>query len=403
MTQHTTSVRELVVVDPTGRLTFLFENVANYLPGYWEVHSAADQAGATVFLGAEPVDAVVSAIPPNRGGDSFLEWLRLRYPTVLRIAVSDAPTVDESLEATKYAHRTLSSSTPAPEIARWIGRSVAMRDRIQDEDLLSIAGKIRRIPTMPRIYRQLQAVMANPDFGISEVAAIIGRDPGLSVDVLRLINSAYFGLRREITSVPRAVSLLGAETVMSLVLGLTVKDQFRSTGNAGISIDAEWGRALEMARIAHGVAKAERLDKETIDASYLGALLHNVGRLVLAENYPDRFAGMRLQETDLPGALQAERETFGADHSQLGALLLKSWDLPEPIVEAVAFYAIPSASYTVDIGPLFAVHVAASMTPGPGLDLDAGFFESFDIENPAARWVELASPIAAVDDARNTA
>jgi HD-like signal output (HDOD) protein len=253
-----------------------------------------------------------------------------------------------------------------------IGRTVGLQARLASETLVAFAGSLRRIPSMPRIYAELQSITADPNFDLDQIAAVIRRDPGLAIKTLQVVNSAFYGLREPVSDLSHAVGLLGSKAIASLVLGISMHDQFSVLGAGRRVLDEEWQRALTVAAGARGVATAERASRPVVETAYTAGLLHNAGRLVLAANFADRFGSLDWPE-DHGERLDLERTVFGAAHPELGALLLGTWGLEDDLVEAVAFQAEPGQSMGTKFSPLSALHVALGLSSGGASLLDESY------------------------------
>lgn len=244
---------------------------------------------------------------------------------------------------------------------------VALQERIGTPDVLRFAGGLRRIPTMPTIYQQLRSIVSMPDYSLAQITRTIAQDAGIAARVLRLVNSAYFGIRKRVSTLDRAVSLLGARTVSSLVFGLTVADQFNTTGPASQILRSEWNRSLAVAMGAGAIARRATANPDVADAAYLGGLFHNVGRMVLADNLGTAFANV-IWPSERRAIAQAERKMFNVGHPEIGALLLANWGLADDLIDAVAFAYDPAATVHAGFAPVVAVHAASAFAGEESVD-----------------------------------
>jgi HD-like signal output (HDOD) protein len=387
---ETATLRTALFVGPPNAVALSVTIALANVPGTWTVHAAPDPGVAGRILAAEAVDVAIVGIAPHRGGLAFLEWLRRHHPSVVRLAAFEPRDVDDLLVGSNVAHQYVTTSMKSVEIAEVIGRTVALRSRLGKQSLVRLAGSMSRIPTVPRLYAELRALISDDDFSLTRAAAIIGQDPGLTVKVLQVVNSAYYGLSHHISDLPHAVSLMGPQPVASLVLGLTLSDQFSAMGAARRRLDVEWRRSILLSELARRVATMEGADPSTVEACQLGGLLHNVGRLLLAANMPERFGAITWPR-DLASVLDVERSAFGAAHPELGALLLGAWGLEDRLVEAVAFYAEPLLALGNGFAPLTAVHVAEALTSDGRTPLNVAYLESIGLAAHAERWSTLVT------------
>jgi HD-like signal output (HDOD) protein len=177
-----------------------------------------------------------------------------------------------------------------------------------------------------------------------------------------MVNSAFFGLPQAMANPTEATIYLGVEIVKALVLSIKAFSQFEQTKVKSFSLDHIWHHSWRVGLWARWIAMAERQEQKVRYQCFSGGLLHDIGKLVLASGLPAAFqAAMdRAQQDQIP-VWQAEQETFGASHAEVGAYLLGLWGLQNPVVEAVALHHRPAQSLNQTFGPLTTVHVANAL------------------------------------------
>ena len=361
----------LVVDAGHGLLTPVREAVAA-IDGHWAVRGASTPQDAAAELATGHVDVAIVAIPPSAGALAFLEWMRLNYPTVTRLAAYPSRSTEEAIRTAGVAHQLLGHAPDRSSLMAAVGRSVTLRHRVRSRQLTDFVGSLERIPTVPSVYRQMRELLDSPDYSLANLADLVGRDAGMAIKVLQIVNSAYFGLPRRISNLRQAVGLLGADAIASLVLGMSLHQQALISGAAADAISDEWPRALTVARLSRAVASASGADRAAAEAAYLGGLLHNVGRLVLAANLPELYLSTPWPP-DIVDLITLERSTLGAGYPELGAYLIGTWGLDDDLVEAVAFHAEPSESLNRGAGSLPAVHSAVALASSTCFEPDRGY------------------------------
>jgi HD-like signal output (HDOD) protein len=184
----------------------------------------------------------------------------------------------------------------------------------------------------------------------------------MTVKVLQLVNSAFFGLRRHMSSPAEAAMLLGLDTIKTLVLWIHVFSNFTCRPVRGFSIERLSEHCLRAGLLAREIARAEAQDARTQEEAMTAGLLHDIGRLVLATNRPDLYeqAHAAAVEQSIPLS-QAEHALCGTTHAGMGAYLLGLWGLPFNIVEAVALHHNPQNCGSTAFSPLTAVHAANAL------------------------------------------
>ena len=205
-----------------------------------------------------------------------------------------------------------------------------------------IMAKVNSFPSMPTAASKLLSLINDPEMSVSQVEDVLRLDPGLTANVLKMTNSAYFGLPSQIGSVRQAVVLMGSKKLVQLVLSSCVHSVMEKPV-AGYDLPP--GELLRHA-IAVSVA-AEDLVRElkihAADVVFTAALLHDVGKLVLGGFVKDELEEIEDRATGKISFEAAEQCVLGTNHAEVGALILKHWSFPPEIVEAVQWHHTPDA------------------------------------------------------------
>lgn len=211
-----------------------------------------------------------------------------------------------------------------------------------------------KLPSLPNVVLKLNAMMSDPDASVMEIGEALAGDPELSTRVLRIANSAMFGLPVPVLDPRHAASILGLNRLHETVLQAATTGAFGSKKNQKDPLFLEhWRHSILVASIARdlgGHAKNEGLMPP--EELHVAGLLHDAGRAVLLDNMREPYV-LALEAAAKSGAstIDAERQAFGCHHGQLGAKLVLAWGLPRSLAQTIAFHhdpwkvakAIPSA------------------------------------------------------------
>lgn len=208
-----------------------------------------------------------------------------------------------------------------------------------------IIGGIRNLPTPPIVFEQIQKVINDPNASSAKVAKILGEDAAMSVKVLKLTNSAFYGLSREVESVKHAVTIIGLEAVRNLVLSASVLNMFKSDNTNKEFHEEFWRHSLATAMAARLIA--QRFKNGTVfnpDPAFTSGLVHDIGRIVICCFLPAEHAKIMDELRNKPELLvhEAEQKILGFNHAHLGSYLIVSWKLPDRMAEAIAFHHNPT-------------------------------------------------------------
>jgi len=195
------------------------------------------------------------------------------------------------------------------------------------------------IPPKPQILVDIQMAGDDPD----EIIALIQKDIGVSAGVLKSINSPFYNLRSPVTSIEKAVMMLGLSTVISLVDNLALRNSL--SNDQQISMEAYWDSSLDVARAASAIAEKTRvLPKET---AYTLGLFHNCGIPILLQKFPNIMDISHKAYSDPEGNIvTVERAAMKLDHAYVGYRLCQLWCLDDDLCQAILHHHDGKANYT---------------------------------------------------------
>lgn len=370
------------------------------LVAQWKIQATTGLDEVYRILESERVDAIVVHLDIEGGGLTLLSAVYEAYPEMVRIGVCGPLDERNVLFTSDLAHQVVRTSAGSGDLAGAIARSLALRAELADPQLINVVGRLGRLPAVPSVYRRLQSELRSEEPSLPRVAGYVGQDPATTAKVMQLVNSAFMGLRYQVTSIGQAVGLLGLNTVSSLVLGTQLFTSFARGNDGALSIEQEWHKSMSTAIAAQAIAVFERRPKDESDAAYLAGLLHNAGRLVLAATFPAVFASADWSGLDDAGQGTLERSLFGAEHPAVGAYLLSLWGLPGSVVEAIAFQRNPRELGVARYTPLTAVHVARAVAhsgddPGQLADwFDEEYLAALGMDDRVDLWLDELTRLA---------
>lgn len=373
----------------------------------WDMCFAVEARTAMQWMEREPFDVIVTDMRmPGVDGAALLAHVKARYPATARVILSGQADRDSVLRALPAAHQFLSKPCDPALLVQVIERVTGLQTKLSDPKIRSIVGGIDHLPSAPTMYWELTMAAAKPETGIPDLAAIVERDPAMSLKVLQLASSAYFSAARRVTSVQQAVSRLGVELLKALTLTVHAFDTLKVPACEGFSIDELQEHSLATARLAKHLCA----DAASGSEAFAAAMLHDVGKLVLAVGAPERLADvLGAQAHSKRPFFAVELERYGTTHAEIGAYLLGSWGLPLTMVEAVTYHHMPSNMTTTGTAAesctpvLAALHVANAFMdsteyrdcpPGHVQKLDMEFLAQAQLAQELPRWRELANELA---------
>lgn len=326
----------------------------------WDCAFAMTGDEAIEMLRETHFEAIVTDLRmPGMDGATLLNYVSVHFPNVVRIVVSQRHDKELVLRAVDCMHQFLPKPCTAEELKSTIDRACCVRDLLISDSLQRLIAGLSRLPSVPSVYRELTRELLDDDASIQSLGRIVAQDAAMTAKVLQIVNSAIFCLGHQISDPVKAVSLLGASTLKSLVLAIGIFREFQDFGSVGFTADALMHHCLRVSRVARVIAHAESLDDDSLEDAITAATLHDIGKLVLYSVDPRAYEeSSRLANLHGISTWRAERQVFGADHAAVGAYLLSLWGLPQRIVEIVALHHTPSRAYEKTFSPLTAVAAA---------------------------------------------
>jgi putative nucleotidyltransferase with HDIG domain len=268
----------------------------------------------------------------------------------------------------------------------------------------AIIKKIREMPPLSTSALRLMRHLGDDDFGPAEYAAVVEQDPALTMNVLRIVNSPGFGLGTSVSSVRKAVALLGARTVAGIALGSSCPVVFNAPlPGYDAARGALWKSSLFAAASARELS-ARCKPPLAADVAFTAGILHDIGKAVIGEYLEDRAAALVKAVTDREAASfsDAELSLLGADHAEAGYALAKKWQLPEPLLQAIRHHHHPMKADEEHRPLAFCTHLAdiTAMSAGFGTGADAlqyrldpGFTAYFDLDETALSHIILSAQL----------
>ena len=330
----------------------------------WDMRFVESGEAALAALEQSPADVVVSDMRmPGMDGAALLDEVHRRYPDTVRVILSGHSDTDYVLRTVGPAHQYLAKPCGQDALVSVVRRAIAHRPRLMSPRLRGLLTALRHLPTPPDIYFQLIELLNSPSSSPAQVADVISRDVAMTAEILKLTNSAYFALLRDVTSPLQAVRVLGFETLRTLVLRTGICRHFQGNRELARILDQLNAHSQSIARLARTLANLERLGAPGPEQTLCAGMLGDIGTLVLFDQLPAEFHRVRRLLDGGASIIDAEREVFGASHAELGAYLLGLWGFCDTVVGAVAYHLAPSAGLSRDPGPLTMLHAAVALGP----------------------------------------
>jgi len=213
--------------------------------------------------------------------------------------------------------------------------------------------RIEELPTLPEVAARVLQVIRDARSSVEDVEAVVVRDPALSAKILRVANSAFYGLPQKITTVGHAIAILGFNQLLSLLLSITMFDRFRTRR---LDLQGFWRHSIATAAGAKFLARHAQLPP---DESFMGGLLHDIGKLAFAFLWEGAyFDVLRQQHNEALESGEAETRRLGCSHTMAGGVMAENWSLPPAYVQVIRHHHAPTQAAETHCALCALVHVA---------------------------------------------
>lgn len=350
--------------------------------------SILDQANANILvfpLGDQPSQAL-----------DLLQNVVDQHPGIIRVVISGPLTPIQTARASELAHHSLSLDCEPQELVDDIYNSLHIAELINKPVVRDYITSLKTLPVLPDVYDELNRCLNSERSSAREIAKILEQDPVMAAKTMQLVNSAYFGLNREISRIQEAVTVLGVRMIRDLVLTSHLFDSYPQTDEwKSFSFKQLHQRSMAVARAAQHIARVHKADRHIQAQAFLAGLLHDFGILVLASHNPAEYHRVISKAGLMEQPVYAiEKLELGVTHAEAGAYLLALWNLPPRVIEAVLFHHFPKPKQSAGFTPLTAVHIADALLPPAtsivGCDmssqLSTNYIEQMGFQTSLDRW-----------------
>ena len=350
-------MRRVLFVDDEPRILEGLRRMLRPQRQAWEMAFAPGGEAALALLEASPFDVIVSDMRmPGMDGAALLTYVREHYPQVVRIVLTGHTEMATALRVVPVAHQFLAKPCDAEMLRVAIERACHLRALLNDDAIRRTVSAVGDLPSLPRTYEALTQALADPEASLQKIAKLVEQDVGISAKILQLVNSAFFGINRSITTISNAVSYIGINTLKSLVLSVEV---FRIFEPKKTLREFSLEELQRHAQVTAFIAARLPVPKHLVDIAVIAGMLHDVGKLILAWKLQDRFSStLREAREDHRPLHTVEEREYGFSHAEIGAYLLGLWGLPYAVVEAVALHHAPNRVPHQNFDAVSAVFVA---------------------------------------------
>ena len=310
-------MKRILFVEDNEVLLELYGMLLDGESDQWQTTLAPDGQAAMALLRQSAFDVVVSDMQmPGMSGIELLSEVRKLHPQTSRIIISGVTDQAEAADSLNCTHLFIPKPFDIKTLRSTLARISSLDAYLKDDKLRGLAGKMRSLPSFPLLYFEIIREIESPSSSIQGIAKIVAKDPGITAKILQVANSAAIGLAERVNDPVEAVQQLGMTTVRSLVLSAQVHSTFAPGRLKHFSADALWAHLMKCGDLARTLMRRGRAEFAESEDAFTAGMLHDMGKLMLADSLPDEFEkALTLAAQKKIPLPAAELEIFGATHA----------------------------------------------------------------------------------------
>ncbi len=302
------------------------------------------------IINANKIDILITDLyMPNMDGLELAYKVKNSNPEIIRMLLTGTNDSNKGIHASGAIHQLLAKPIEPKDLIEIVLKAVNLRKEINSSKVVSVINGIGFIPVLPDIVMRIEKELLETEVDLQKISAIISEDTAIVAKVLQLVNSSFVGIKNRIVNINQAVSILGANSIKSLILVIQLFNNSKLTSTQKRFLTKISSHSLRTGVIAKRIATILDLSKSEIEDAFIGGILHDIGKIILIQNFPNFKMIYDEEYLHIHQFLNEEEKAFGITHCQAGAYLLALWGLPDSIIEAIYYHHHPDkSSFTLD-------------------------------------------------------
>ena len=208
------------------------------------------------------------------------------------------------------------------------------------KNLDSFTQNIEQIPTLPIVSKKIMSLLSDEDISLKKIADLIENDQSMTIKILKVANSAFYGTLNKVSSIDNALVILGIEEVRSILMTSSIYNFFSANENDGFDRSQFWKHSIIASQVARYLARHFNIGKD--DTLFLSGLIHDMGKAVLDQYFHEEFLQIiEYVSSNNESFSKGEKEILGITHYQVAAKLLQQWKFPEKVIMQVFYHHAP--------------------------------------------------------------
>ncbi len=330
----------------------------------WIMRFANNAQDAIELLEEEPADIVISDMRmPGMNGAELLSHIQQRWPQTVRFILSGQTDQADLLSNIGAIHQFLQKPCEQIHLESAIDRTLMLNANVESRRAKDLVSSVSSMPIISDTYTNLCELLEADEVNAEIVARVVSQDVSLTVKILQLVNSAFFGMPRSISSIKEAVVIIGFKPLLEIIITANIFHALDSGDITGCTVNAIWTKSMSIGSQARALAKQCNQSRDIQELANLSGMFSHLGRAIVAWENPADFHAVHDIVAEGETDYKTEELTrFGASQETIGAYALGIWGFSEKIIHAIAYQDNPAESgiETAD-SPLPWLHLARAI------------------------------------------
>lgn len=333
----------------------------------------------------------------GEGKPSLIEEMRARYPTTLRLLLTSDKKSDALSIPASIAHQLIARDMAPLELYNTIEAALHKLSGIREDRVAQTLTWLEKLPSRNAMMAEFLELLSGQTPSVDKICATVSKHPGMVARILKIANSPYFGHAGGIEGLDDAIGILGIDMISSLFFSMQLVTMDQPPRNSRLDVEALWNHSVQVSAIARRIGLSMRVGSGVLKEALTAALLHDLGKVVLAHALPTECAAaLTRAEVDRIPLWQSEKPVLGNSHAEVGGCLLRLWGFPAGLVDSVTAHHAPHRLGDGVVKSVVLVHIAdavahASDPRGLATFLDTAYIESLGLNPDLGYWQATAS------------
>lgn len=325
----------------------------------YETFFANSGQEALKILDQEKINLIISDMRmPEMNGYQLLKQVRVKHPETMRVILSGYAEEKEIISSLQDGSTRMYMMKPWDNnhLLLIIEQLLALGEMFENKKVFEIMNSLDGLPTLPNIYNKVCGLIAD-NVDIELIAKVIEDDQVIAAKVLQIANAVVYG--RQTGSVKQAIVFLGLANVKNIVLSISIIETNNKQHNNFLTNEILWKHASLTNKIVHSIYE-KLLNKKLSSISSTAGLLHDIGKVILLQNFPQEYQQVtdQVRKEKTSNICAIENGILQVSHQEIGGFLLNWWGMPQSIIEAAAFHHTPFDKMIIERELVGVVHIA---------------------------------------------